>query len=145
MKLNKVVLGLLVLTSTLTFSQTQIKKDSLSVSKAIGFEESFFYEGVEIKFKSVVSDSRCPKEVMCVQAGEAKVLVSIYKDGTFLRDEDIYIHASGFVSEEVNTLFSSEGFKIFAFGLSPYPTAFSQDKMKQENYTLELLLQPLGI
>lgn len=33
---------------------------------------------VTIKFKKVLSDSRCPRGVTCIWAGEAKVLVAIY-------------------------------------------------------------------
>lgn len=38
-------------------------------------------EGLKIEFDSVTEDSRCPKGVTCVWAGNAKVLLKVKKDG----------------------------------------------------------------
>lgn len=38
-------------------------------------------ERVEVGFKQVVSDSRCPRDVQCIQAGEAVVLAEVMRSG----------------------------------------------------------------
>ena len=37
-------------------------------------------EGLKIEFDSVTEDSRCPKGVTCVWAGNAKILLKVKKD-----------------------------------------------------------------
>ena len=45
----------------------------------LGVGESAFYknEGLEMRFVSVVEDSRCPASAQCIQAGQAKVSIQI--------------------------------------------------------------------
>ena len=43
----------------------------------IDYSKTVVFKDVAISFVKVLSDSRCPKNVQCVQAGEAKVLVRI--------------------------------------------------------------------
>ena len=38
-------------------------------------------EGLEVEFHSVAEDSRCPKGVTCMWAGNAKVLLKVKKNG----------------------------------------------------------------
>lgn len=38
-------------------------------------------DGLKVEFDSVATDSRCPKGVTCVWAGNAKVLLKVTKDG----------------------------------------------------------------
>ena len=38
-------------------------------------------EGLKIEFDSVAEDSRCPKGVTCIWAGNAKILLKVKKDG----------------------------------------------------------------
>ncbi len=60
----------LLLTLTLVFTlhltaQTEIAIDSVST-----------YDSV--KFKELLSYSKCPKDAMCIQTGEAKLILNIY-------------------------------------------------------------------
>lgn len=124
-------------------AQTQVVKDSLSISKVVGLQEKAIFNAYEVKFKSVVTDSRCPKNVMCVRAGEAEVLLSIYKNGTFLEDKKIRIDASGFVLETNNLAFNTDEFKIYGFALSPYPDGV--DDIDNKSYQLEIVFKPKGL
>jgi len=56
--------------------------------------------GGAIKFKKVISDSRCPKgnAITCVWAGEVKILVEFYADGK-LRGDKIITGANILVEE----------------------------------------------
>jgi len=135
---------LLVLTvcmlSFFSEAQTQIIKDSLSVSALINLGESIDFEDYKVKFKTVITDSRCPKNIMCVRAGEANVLVSIYKNGRFIEDKKIRIDASGYVMETNNLAFKADDFKIYGFDLSPYPTSVGD--IDDKAYQLEIVFKP---
>ncbi|WP_298753818.1 hypothetical protein [uncultured Psychroserpens sp.] len=121
-------------------AQTPFVKDSLSISTSVGFHQKVDFEDYEVKFKKLVSDSRCPKDVMCVRAGEAKVLVSIYKKGDFVLDKEITIHASGYVMEENNLAFNGTDFKIYGMTLKPYPKG--TNSIPEQDYILDVVFQP---
>lgn len=121
-------------------AQNQVVKDALSVTEIIGLQQKVRYGDYEVKFKKIITDSRCPKSVMCIRAGEADVLVSIYKNGDFIKDKKIRIDASGFVMETTNLAFNAEDFKIYGFNLSPYPEGVKD--VSEQDYKLEIVFQP---
>ncbi len=92
-------------------------------------------EGVTIRFAKVV-DSRCPKQVMCVRAGEAKVWVEIYKGGKYISKKEIQFSASGFISAEMAQLFNSENLIVSGLALSPYPEV--PNGLIEKDYTLNV-------
>ena len=60
---------------------------------SIGLVEggSYMHEYVTVKFIKVIQDSRCPKNVMWIRAGEAEVLIGIYKNGLLLEEKSIIV------------------------------------------------------
>ena len=120
-------------------AQVQVVKDSLSITKIVGYQQKIDFEDYEVKFKKVIADSRCPKNVMCVRAGEADVLVSIYKNGSFIEDKKIRIDASGYVMESNNLALNAKDFKIYGFALTPYPRGVND--IADNYYQLEVLLK----
>ena len=74
-----------------------------------------------IKFKKVVSDSRCPKNVTCVWAGEVKILIEFYEDGK-LKGEKIVPGSNNSFSE----FSKSEELKISQLSVYPYPETSSK-------------------
>ena len=141
MKKTICILLLSTLSSFLAIqAQTPFVKDSLSVSLFISFQQNVNFEGYQVQFKKLISDSRCPKDVMCIRAGEAKVLLSIYKKGEFIQDKQVTIDASGYVMEENNLVFNAEDFKIYGMTLNPYPK--TTDGIPEKDYKLEIVFQP---
>lgn len=100
----------------------------------------------EIKFKKVVSDSRCPKGtgITCIWAGEVTILVELYENGKFVGEKiiagtnlskgqnEIISKASISLSE----FFNSENLKINSVLVTPYPEAGR--KIAPEEYSLNL-------
>jgi len=89
-----------------------------------------------IRFKEVISDSRCPKDVTCVWAGEAKVLIEVFEKGKLINEKLVVINP--YILDEIPLQFSAgDGiYSITAFKLFPYPsTASKKDTM---DYTLEM-------
>ncbi len=83
----------------------------------------------QIKFKKVLTDSRCPKDVTCVWAGEATVLVEIYKDGKLEGEQTLKFAPINPVLDIVNTNFLN----VRALKLQPYPKS-SIPKNKEDYY-----------
>ncbi|NQY29972.1 MAG: hypothetical protein HRT69_10940 [Flavobacteriaceae bacterium] len=114
------------------------KKDSIPVTSIVKIEvanrvqidESFAIELVE-----VLSDSRCPKNVQCIRAGEAIILVNIYKNGEIERQEKLTIYPTS-IQKNVLLILSSKLTKTTAISLYPYPNGVN--KIELSNYCLEL-------
>ncbi|TYC09148.1 hypothetical protein ES677_13675 [Bizionia gelidisalsuginis] len=79
-------------------------------------------KGVTIKFVSVVSDSRCPKNVNCIWAGEVVLLVDVQHGGNKAEAKTITI---GFkrnpTGHETDIIFKDESLTIQAMNVLPYP------------------------
>ena len=85
-------------------------------------------ERLRLKFDEVLSDSRCPSDVTCIQAGEAVVAVTaIAADGTRQRYE---LHTSGATSVVHGAL------TISLEGLEPRPV--SSRPIRPADYRLTL-------
>lgn len=136
---NIMLLSILCFLVSNAKGQTAFVKDSLSVSAVVQFQQKMRHTTYEVTFEKVISDSRCPKQVNCVRAGEAKVLLSIYDNGEFVTEKEISIHASGYVMEETNLAFTVEDFKIYGMTLQPYPV-FANDILESD-YELEIVFQ----
>ena len=98
----------------------------------IGLGEHQKIHGVTITFLEVLEDSRCPKDVDCVWAGQAKIKISIEEKGKASFDKEILFDALG---KEI-VIHSSETAIIKAIALSPYPMT-SMPK-KDRAYYLEV-------
>tara|TARA_R100000935_G_C2765696_1_gene135514 strand:- start:216 stop:623 length:408 start_codon:yes stop_codon:yes gene_type:complete len=88
-----------------------------------------------IVFKEVISDSRCPTDVTCVWAGEAKILLAIYENGKF-RENVIVSTTAG--SLPLNFSEDHIKFSISGINLLPYPN--TRSKNDKPEYTLQLKL-----
>ena len=97
-----------------------------------------------IKFKKIVSDSRCPSGVTCIWAGEVKVLIEFYEDGEFKGDK--VITGSNISSGQTEIMagtdisiaefFKVSELKIKGVAVSPYPKA--NQKISPDEYSLNL-------
>jgi len=84
----------------------------------------------------VILDSRCPSNVTCVRAGEAKVLVALYENGKFLGEEVINVGANSNSFQTLLGKFFKENYGVKIFSLSPYPETSS--KISASEYRLQL-------
>ena len=90
---------------------------------------------VRLKILNIV-DSRCPKSVMCIRAGDAEVLVEIYENGKFLKVQQLIFPASGTLPVEEMNLYTASGLSITGVTLIPYPEA--PDSLKLSDYEMVL-------
>ena len=84
-----------------------------------------------IKFKDVVEDSRCPINVDCVWAGNAKILLKIaqtdYIINSTLEPKEIYYSGQEGIQ-----------YRIKLISVSPYPN--SEEKIILKNYSVRLIV-----
>ncbi|WP_146128767.1 hypothetical protein [Salegentibacter salegens] len=93
--------------------------------------EAFHFDGKTIRFKEVLSDSRCPSDVTCVWAGEAKILIEIFKNEKLVGEEII-----SSLSQELSLAkFFQGNFSLNAIALTPYPK--TSRKIKTSDYRLK--------
>lgn len=86
-------------------------------------------EQLEIGFDEVLEDSRCPEDVVCVIAGDAKIKLWLLKpahDTTFLS-----VTISGFVTAESERHVSTDtlDYRIMLKQLDPYPNTSRQRRL----------------
>lgn len=89
-------------------------------------------EELGIRFLEVVHDSRCPKDVVCIWAGEVTVTVEItYRESLHQKT----LVKSGAAEEYVSTDFQEYEIQ---FDVQPYPE--SGKTIRQEDYFLKLIV-----
>jgi len=121
-------------------ANAQQKKDSIPVPSIVTIDVANTVQidsNFSIKLVEVLSDSRCPKNVQCIRAGEAIALVNIYKNGELERQEELTIYPTS-IQESVLQLLSSKLTKTTAINVLPYPDGISKTELS--NYCLELTI-----
>ena len=98
------------------------------------FNESMSIKNVRLEFQSISPDSRCPKEVMCVRAGEAIVTLKVYVDNSFKKELQLTFYPHG-ISEKLTGILKAENILIENLQLFPYPKA--DEKQVNSNYFLQ--------
>lgn len=115
---------------------TPVNQD-FQISK-INFGETLQLGEVSIVFKKVISDSRCPKNVTCVSAGEAEILVAISKNYKLIEQKVLVFYAMDVANDKANIIYKSENITISGLRLFPYPE--TSMKIEKNDYCLELKL-----
>tara|TARA_R100000935_G_C2834599_1_gene167323 strand:+ start:356 stop:769 length:414 start_codon:yes stop_codon:yes gene_type:complete len=96
----------------------------------------FSFENKSIQFKKVISDSRCPKDVTCIWAGEAKVMIAILENGKIIEEKLVTLNGQNKI--DLSFLDLKDVFSLKALDLIPYPV--STRKIKDSEYSLKIQL-----
>ncbi len=127
--------------AALLFCMLSFTPEAQELNKTISklnFEEAVTIDNIKIKLVKIISDSRCPKNVSCIRAGEAKILVDVFKDGKLLKQQQLIFYPTE-IDENDTTLYISDTLKISGLNLLPYPDGI--EKIKDKNYYLELAIE----
>jgi hypothetical protein len=103
--------------STLGFSQEQPIDVPMILAK-VPLGKTVQFKNASVKFIKVLEDSRCPKDVTCVWAGQAKLLVEVTEKGKSTKEMELLFGGSS-----KNVLCSEEGYQLTGMSLSPYPVS----------------------
>lgn len=127
-----------LLSTPLLIAQENTKVSPPVIVAKVALGETVIFEETYITFSEVLEDSRCPSNVTCVWAGQAKVLAKIKTEKETIEKELIF-HGTAFGSESENTLFISGSKNYIGYRLSPYPkSTIHKDK---RDYFLEVYLK----
>lgn len=96
----------------------------------------FSFENKSIQFKKVISDSRCPKDVTCIWAGEAKVMIAVLENGKITEEKIVTLNGQNKI--DLSFLGLKDVFSLKALDLIPYPV--STHKIKDSEYCLKIQL-----
>lgn len=117
---------------------TEIQLETPKIVSKLFFGKQIEIGDFEIRFVEVMSDSRCPKNVNCVRAGEAKAIVEVHRDGEFVEKRIIEITPSTYSNNTYPIVFDSGKTTLKAFDLIPYP--IYGVAIKKEDYYLQLVI-----
>jgi hypothetical protein len=136
--MKKISLVIVVSIVTITFSCSQnnvIQKNVSDSTLLLNLKKcnhmTFGSETVTLCLDSIIADSRCPKNVVCIWAGTAIAKFSFSNSNT---KYPVTLSTTKFGSYSSDTVLS--GYKIKFIDLSPYPGTFippvSTDQIKAE-------------
>jgi hypothetical protein len=104
-----------------------------SVTLGVNQSKKIFDGKLMVKVVAVVEDSRCPKDVDCIQAGNAKVRVSFRKGNDPLKVVDLDLNAG-----QTSAMYGN--YKITLTALTPYPATAAP--IKRNRYMATLTVAP---
>jgi len=96
-------------------------QNSNTVISKINYGDTLHVEDISVEFIKIISDSRCPTNVTCVRAGEAVILIAIYRHWKLIEQKALVFHATGVTNSKRNSVYVSKEIKITGLGLFPYP------------------------
>jgi hypothetical protein len=112
-------------------SATQSVAIGESFALKIGQSVMFAGEGLELAFETVVSDSRCPRGVQCIRAGEATIRIAVEKAPN--ARASIELRTTPSESEA-----SYSPYSIRLLNVNPYPDA--NRRIQPEEYEATLVV-----
>jgi hypothetical protein len=112
-------------------SATQNVAIGESFALKIGQSVMFAGEGLELAFETVVSDSRCPRGVQCIRAGEATIRIAVEKAPN--ARASIELRTTPSESEA-----SYSPYSIRLLNVNPYPDA--NRRIQPEEYEATLVV-----
>lgn len=116
--------------TTLGFAQTETTKTPQIVFK-LGLGKTVTNNEIKIQFEEVLEDSRCPKDVQCVWAGQAKVKLSV--SGPNMPNETLELILG---KKDKDVLCIVDGYVFKVLNLAPYPETSNSEEKK---YVLSIL------
>jgi len=137
--MKRSILLLVIFITSFSFSQDSIKIRKVGtpiITSKVYLGKSIVVENFKIEFTEVIQDSRCPKGVNCVWAGEVVILVDLYKDGKKLERKKITLSPKIELQKRIGNLFFSEKLSLTALNVLPHPNA--KAKIQSSDYYLLL-------
>jgi len=106
-------------------------------------ENKFFKEaGMNLTFKGISEDSRCPKDVNCIWAGVAVAQVEVM--GLATRPMTINLASTDNKSRNYSTTSEFNGYTISLADVAPYPEAAEGTKALKGKYKIGIIIKKAG-
>ncbi len=144
-KLAGIIVGCIVIVTVIPVIVLSASGYSLFNNLQAGLNEEFclsigqcvFVTGkdLEVKFKEVIEDSRCPLGVMCIWEGRVSCVIELVKNGSIY---PMVLTAPGLTDKYTRARY--EDYEI-AFHVTPYPEAGKN--IAKDTYRLHLIISKL--
>jgi hypothetical protein len=137
--MRKLALLLIVLVALMSVSfacnPSDIEADlGEEISLAIGQKVLITGENLEVRFKQIVEDSRCARDVTCIWEGRVVSLLQIIQDGV---SQGIMVTQPGLTDDTSQQSFQDY---IYTFNVEPYPQE-AEKPIKSSEYRLILTVR----
>jgi hypothetical protein len=127
----------LLFLSIVSYAQKQDSNPITKTFKIAVASKTQITKNLAIELVEVLSDSRCPKQVQCIRAGEAFIVVNIYKGEEKFLQEKLEVYPKK-INEYALEKLSDFHSKVVDIALLPYPNGI--DKIDLSNYCLQLII-----
>ena len=136
--MKKILIFIIVLVAFGNLVNAQQQNDSTATQKVeppvivvkLPEGESYKWKNYSLTFSKMLSDSRCPRDVSCVWAGNAKVSMSLKIDDNLIDSTEIVLPNPE--QNETSFKLAEKSFRVY--GLSPYPTTKMKEKGNIDYY-----------
>lgn len=88
--------------------------------------------------KDILSDSRCPKDVQCVWEGQVELVISIFENEIFLKEELIILNTKNF--ENNRSILERYTLNKKIIGIQIFPEKIQNEEIDLKDYFLEIIL-----
>lgn len=122
---------LLLFVASFSFAQTEVAKTPKIVFK-VDLGATVTNDGIKIEFEEVLEDSRCPVNVQCVWAGQARVKVNV--SSVDMPEESLDLIVG---KKEKDVLCVADGYVLKAMNLNPYPDTTNEENKKYVLFILK--------
>lgn len=133
--LRKCLFGICLLVGFVSFTQVQPVAKAPLILKKLFYKDTLIKADYTVKFTEVISDSRCPKSITCVWAGEVVFELAIYTGGKLLRTERFKIPPTSYSVHERKTLVLDDQLSLYLYTVLPFPEA--QNVTTKTDYYLQ--------
>lgn len=134
--MKNILFILVILFTTTGLAQDSTKVETPKIVSKLMYGKTISIEDLEFKFVAIESDSRCPKGVQCIWAGEAVVLIDVLKNGEKIEQKRVVFSPTNSLINKIGNVFSSETFSVSGLNIAPYPKY--DDKINAEDYYIQL-------
>ena len=137
--MKRSILLIVIFITSFSFSQDSTKTrkaETPIITSKVYLGKSIVVENYEIEFIEVLQDSRCPKGVSCIWAGEVVILVDLFEDGKKVERKKITLNPKIELQNRIGNLFFLDKLSLSVQNVLPYPTA----KAKKQSNAYYLLL-----
>lgn len=129
---NLVVLIMFALSISCASQKEEAKTSQQTETYKLSEEYSF-------KIKEIISDSRCPVDVTCVWAGEVELILSIYKEEVFYKEEMMTLNFKNFPENKL--LLENYTLNKKIKSIEVLPIKKQGVEISLENYSLKIDLE----
>lgn len=109
---TKILIGLLLVFSFAALQSVQAHT-ATQVTLQVGRQTNLFNRDLTIQFVSVLNDSRCPQDVQCISAGNAKIRIKVRKNFGRWQTFDLNLNGN-------NSVINFRNYQIDFTNLTPY-------------------------